>query len=74
MHFTVSKLVSTAAGAARRLAVTHLYIAAIALAWTAAAPGQAARELLNSERIEAILGYRGRTEMVHRDDLVMAGE
>ncbi len=28
----------------------------------------------NSERIEAILGYRGRSEMVHRDDLVMAGE
>jgi len=28
----------------------------------------------NSERIEAVLGYRGRTEMVHRDDLVMAGE
>jgi glutamate 5-kinase len=28
----------------------------------------------NSERIEAILGYRGRTEMVHRDDLVIAGE
>ena len=59
MHFTVSKLVSTAAGAARRLAVTHLYIAAIALAWTAAAPGQAARELLNSERIEAAFGNYG---------------
>lgn len=28
----------------------------------------------NSERIEAILGYRGRSEMIHRDDLVMAGE
>ena len=28
----------------------------------------------NSERIEAILGYRGRSEMVHRDDLVLAGE
>jgi glutamate 5-kinase len=28
----------------------------------------------NSERIETILGYRGRSEMVHRDDLVMAGE
>jgi glutamate 5-kinase len=28
----------------------------------------------NSERIEAILGYRGRSEMVHRDDLVMVGE
>ena len=28
----------------------------------------------NSERIEGILGYRGRTEMVHRDDLVIAGE
>jgi glutamate 5-kinase len=28
----------------------------------------------NSERIEGILGYRGRSEMVHRDDLVMAGE
>jgi glutamate 5-kinase len=28
----------------------------------------------NSERIEAILGYRGRSEMVHRDELVMAGE
>jgi glutamate 5-kinase len=28
----------------------------------------------NSERIEAILGYRGRSEMVHRDDLVLTGE
>ncbi|MCC6949505.1 MAG: glutamate 5-kinase [Bradyrhizobiaceae bacterium] len=28
----------------------------------------------NSERIETILGYRGRSEMVHRDDLVIAGE
>jgi glutamate 5-kinase len=28
----------------------------------------------NSERIEGILGYRGRSEMVHRDDLVIAGE
>ena len=28
----------------------------------------------NSERIEAILGYRGRSEMVHRDDLALAGE
>jgi glutamate 5-kinase len=28
----------------------------------------------NSERIEAILGYRGRAEMVHRDDLAMGGE
>jgi glutamate 5-kinase len=28
----------------------------------------------NSEKIEAILGYRGRSEMIHRDDLVMAGE
>jgi len=28
----------------------------------------------NSEHIEAILGYRGRTEMVHRDDLALAGE
>ena len=28
----------------------------------------------NSERIEAILGYRGRSEMVHRDDLAMGGE
>jgi glutamate 5-kinase len=28
----------------------------------------------NSEKIEALLGYRGRSEMVHRDDLVMAGE
>ncbi len=28
----------------------------------------------NSERIEDILGYRGRSEMIHRDDLVMAGE
>jgi glutamate 5-kinase len=27
----------------------------------------------NSERIEAILGYRGRSEMVHRDDLVLGG-
>jgi glutamate 5-kinase len=28
----------------------------------------------NSERIEAILGYRGRSEMIHRDDLVLGGE
>ncbi len=28
----------------------------------------------NSERIEAILGYAGRSEMIHRDDLAMAGE
>ena len=28
----------------------------------------------NSTRIEEILGYRGRTEMVHRDDLVIVGE
>ena len=28
----------------------------------------------NSERIEAILGYRGRSEMVHRDDLALGGE
>jgi glutamate 5-kinase len=28
----------------------------------------------NSERIESILGYSGRSEMIHRDDLVMAGE
>jgi glutamate 5-kinase len=28
----------------------------------------------NSERIEAILGYRGRSEMIHRDDLAMGGE
>jgi len=28
----------------------------------------------NSERIEGILGYSGRSEMIHRDDLVMAGE
>jgi glutamate 5-kinase len=28
----------------------------------------------NSEKIEAILGYRGRSEMIHRDDLVMGGE
>ena len=28
----------------------------------------------NSERIEAILGYRGRSVMVHRDDLTLAGE
>ena len=28
----------------------------------------------NSERIEAILGYRGRSEMIHRDDLALAGE
>jgi len=27
----------------------------------------------NSEKIEAILGYRGRTEMIHRDDLALAG-
>ena len=27
----------------------------------------------NSERIEAILGYRGRSEMVHRDDLALGG-
>ena len=28
----------------------------------------------NSERIEGILGYSGRSEMIHRDDLVMAGD
>ena len=28
----------------------------------------------NSEEIEAILGYHGRSEMIHRDDLAMAGE
>ena len=28
----------------------------------------------NSERIEAILGYRGRSEMVHRDDLALGSE
>jgi glutamate 5-kinase len=28
----------------------------------------------NSERIEGILGYAGRSEMIHRDDLTMAGE
>lgn len=26
----------------------------------------------NSEKIESILGYRGRSEMIHRDDLVLA--
>ena len=28
----------------------------------------------NSARIEEILGYRGRTEIVHRDDMVLGGE
>jgi glutamate 5-kinase len=28
----------------------------------------------SSERIEGILGYHGRSEMIHRDDLAMAGE
>jgi glutamate 5-kinase len=28
----------------------------------------------NSKRIEAILGYRGRSEMIHRDDLALTGE
>jgi glutamate 5-kinase len=28
----------------------------------------------NSERIEAILGYRGRSVMIHRDDLALAGD
>jgi glutamate 5-kinase len=28
----------------------------------------------NSERIEAILGFRGRSEMIHRDDLVLGEE
>jgi glutamate 5-kinase len=28
----------------------------------------------SSEQIEAILGYHGRSEMIHRDDLAMAGE
>jgi glutamate 5-kinase len=28
----------------------------------------------NSKRIEDILGYAGRSEMIHRDDLAMAGE
>ena len=27
----------------------------------------------NSEKIEAILGYRGRSEMIHRDDLALGG-
>jgi glutamate 5-kinase len=28
----------------------------------------------NSKAIEAVLGYRGRSEMIHRDDLVLAAE
>jgi glutamate 5-kinase len=28
----------------------------------------------NSKRIEGILGYRGRSEMIHRDDLALAGD
>jgi len=28
----------------------------------------------NSDRIEAILGYRGRSEMIHRDDLALGSE
>jgi glutamate 5-kinase len=28
----------------------------------------------NSKRIEGVLGYAGRSEMIHRDDLAMAGE
>jgi glutamate 5-kinase len=28
----------------------------------------------NSTRIEEILGYRGRSEIVHRDDMVLRGE
>lgn len=59
MRFTGLNPLSTARGAARRLAVTHLYIAAMALAWTVAVAGQPARELLNSERIEAAFGSYG---------------
>ena len=28
----------------------------------------------NSSEIEAILGYSGRAEMMHRDDMVISGE
>jgi glutamate 5-kinase len=28
----------------------------------------------NSKAVEAVLGYKGRTEMIHRDDLVLAAE
>ena len=28
----------------------------------------------NSREIEAILGYAGRAEMIHRDDMVLRGE
>ncbi len=59
MHFTASKLVSIPRWAAHCASATHLYIAAIALAWAAAAPGQPTGEPLNSERIEAVFGNYG---------------
>jgi len=48
-----------ATGPMRRSWRTHLYIVAIAVLVQAAAPGQPARELLNSERIEAAFGSYG---------------
>jgi hypothetical protein len=59
MSFISLDFVSTAAAAKRRRALTHLYIVAFALAWAAAAAGQSARELLNSERIAAAFGSYG---------------
>ena len=63
MRFTTALM---AAGASRRLAATHLYIAAIALIWASAAPGEPPRELLNSERIQAAFGSYG-VEVLEQD-------
>lgn len=63
MRFTTALM---AVGARRRLALTHLYIAAFALAGAAAAPAQPARELLNSERIAAAFGSYG-VEVLEQD-------
>lgn len=66
MRFTI---VSMPPVALRRLAATHLYIATFALVWAAAAAGQPARELLNSERIEAAFGSYG-VEVLEQDGSV----
>lgn len=66
MRFTI---VSMPAVALRRVAATHLYIATFALVWAAAAAGQPARELLNSERIEVAFGSYG-VEVLEQDGSV----
>ena len=66
MRFTT---VLTPARRLRRFAVTHLYIAAFTLVWVTAAPGQPARELLNSERIATVFGSYG-VEVLEQDDAV----